>query len=875
MKRIFTFFWVAAAAVMSLVSCNQKELAPELKAGEVQFTFEAGAPATKTAIVDMGGGEYQPIWTEGDRLGVYLAGEGKEIVGGMVMDCTPSADGLTATFTGSKSVADNESQLCYGCYPAEAAVSEDLDNALIGLAVNCEQTIYSTADKDTYCMERFSDLLVAKPFTCKIADGKGSANGHIQFARVSTPIRVNLNCAADAAFKGEKVKEITISTPGVNIAGIVYVDMTTAEVKEITERGNGSASDLLHLVPSSLIGLQVGGETSSVFASAAPVTIPAGTEMTITVVGETNTFKKVITTSEMNLPAGNVAVFNLNLTAADIEGGDTTEDKDVKWDLTKDETSSASKDALKWEEDGVVSMSFSKGTSTDANNYYPGTSGQSYTHTRVYTGAKITVTPAEGVEIKSIDFVATGATQLGTLEGNVGWENGTKERDDEHYTIVVTPTNGKKAVVGSVSGACRLASVTVHCTVTGTPTVVTKYNVTCLSVEGGVVSADCSKAEEGATVTLTATPDAGYQLVEWDVKNASTNASITVTDNKFTMPAADVTVSAKFGKRSEVEATIADAIAGDPNTVYILTGKVKNIKNTTYGNFDLVDATGSVYIYGLLNAAGEAKKFAELGIEEDDTVVLKGQIIDYVGSDGSVTKEIQNAQYVSHTKAVKVPSKLNWTGYTAKYYVGDTFKIDGTISVDWEDGTSKSLTASDVTLVTAPDLSKTGTTSAVIKYECEGGSVTATASITVEAASEGGKTVTVTVNIASYAEANSWKTSAGTDVYPYLTVNMDENVSISVSEGGNNGSFWGTDWRLYQNQNPAPTITAANGCELQSVTFKYTISNGGTLLFGGTAVASGKQQTLSGSSATFTVGNTGTKTNGQVRISEITVTYTK
>ena len=61
----------------------------------------------------------------------------------------------------------------------------------------------------------------------------------------------------------------------------------------------------------------------------------------------------------------------------------------------------------------------------------------------------------------------------------------------------------------------------------------------------------------------------------------------------------------------------------------ILTGVVSNITNTTYGNFDLTDATGTVYVYGLLNAAGESKKFAELGVAENDTLTVKAIYNEY------------------------------------------------------------------------------------------------------------------------------------------------------------------------------------------------------------------------------------------------------
>lgn len=90
----------------------------------------------------------------------------------------------------------------------------------------------------------------------------------------------------------------------------------------------------------------------------------------------------------------------------------------------------------------------------------------------------------------------------------------------------------------------------------GDAPVVTKYAVNCATVEGGTLSADPAEATEGATVTLTATPAEGYEFGSWNVTNASTSAAITVTDNKFTMPAANVNVSATFTKQSGTTYTV-------------------------------------------------------------------------------------------------------------------------------------------------------------------------------------------------------------------------------------------------------------------------------------------------------------------------------
>ena len=83
----------------------------------------------------------------------------------------------------------------------------------------------------------------------------------------------------------------------------------------------------------------------------------------------------------------------------------------------------------------------------------------------------------------------------------------------------------------------------------------------------------------------------------------------------------------------------------DTQNAYELTGIVKNIKNTVYGNFDLVEGDASIFIYGLLDKEGNAKNFASLGISEGDEVTLTGVYVDFNG-----TAEIKNAQFVSLKK---------------------------------------------------------------------------------------------------------------------------------------------------------------------------------------------------------------------------------
>lgn len=91
----------------------------------------------------------------------------------------------------------------------------------------------------------------------------------------------------------------------------------------------------------------------------------------------------------------------------------------------------------------------------------------------------------------------------------------------------------------------------------------------------------------------------------------------------------------------------------------ILTGIVRNIVMdpndsslpNKYGNFDLVepgDEQVSIYIYGLLTADGVAQQFQTMGIEDGDTLTLKGTYTIYNGRE-----EINNAIFVEVRKEIK------------------------------------------------------------------------------------------------------------------------------------------------------------------------------------------------------------------------------
>ena len=122
----------------------------------------------------------------------------------------------------------------------------------------------------------------------------------------------------------------------------------------------------------------------------------------------------------------------------------------------------------------------------------------------------------------------------------------------------------------------------------------------------------------------------------------------------------------------------------DGDTPYVLTGNIANVvmdkndptKPNAYGNFDIMDETGSVYVYGLYEdytAKTRVKVFNELGLKAGDIVTLFGPKTTY-----KETIEVNGSTYVMHTvgEAPAEPSiALDKESYEASAE-GETFDLN-------------------------------------------------------------------------------------------------------------------------------------------------------------------------------------------------------
>ena len=154
------------------------------------------------------------------------------------------------------------------------------------------------------------------------------------------------------------------------------------------------------------------------------------------------------------------------------------------------------------------------------------------------------------------------------------------------------------------------------------------------------------------------------------------SASVTF---KTTVKGVDYFTIAEIEQEGAIAAvSVADFLAAAEGTaLYSLTGIVKNLKNTTYGNFDLVDATGSVYVYGLTgNGAigSNDKTFASLGINEGDVITIVGTRASYNG-----TAQVGGTAYlVEHVVAATVSTVADFL--TQSVSSSKWYKLTGTIT---------------------------------------------------------------------------------------------------------------------------------------------------------------------------------------------------
>ena len=131
--------------------------------------------------------------------------------------------------------------------------------------------------------------------------------------------------------------------------------------------------------------------------------------------------------------------------------------------------------------------------------------------------------------------------QQSTDNGN-SWTNIDSATSDT-YTIATTTMDMNGTQYRCVVTGYGTAAESNAATLTVNPK---QYTVTVQTDGNGTASASTTAAAAGTEITLTATPDSGYHFERWEV----VSGTITIQNDKFIMPAENVTVKAVFDRNS-------------------------------------------------------------------------------------------------------------------------------------------------------------------------------------------------------------------------------------------------------------------------------------------------------------------------------------
>ena len=190
-----------------------------------------------------------------------------------------------------------------------------------------------------------------------------------------------------------------------------------------------------------------------------------------------------------------------------------------------------------------------------------------------------------------------------------------------------------------------MLALTTSCTDEETMTLLEEVQVSSsyvtLPLDGGSTSITVTAKDSWTIEKVTTDKDD----VEW-LSISSTSGSAGETDLTFSAPTALDGRSAEAlihsgGKTQRIiimqgiaqisEAPVAEVLAAPDGKTFRVSGVCTNITNTLYGNWYLTDETGTIYIYGTLDAKGGERNFESLDLEVGDEITIEGPKSSYRG----------------------------------------------------------------------------------------------------------------------------------------------------------------------------------------------------------------------------------------------------
>lgn len=429
MKKIFLLMSMAAT-MFAFAGCQKNEVEVP-SANEEGSTFElvAEIAQTKTTLDGL-----QVEWEEGDVIymvtsdGTWGKAYADDNKGESIADYT-YADGK---FTTKATIADGD----YTFKAMYAAASQRSYHRGASSTHKLEATQTQDCSKPTAHIKANDALVGTFTATTPMIEPARVSMSHLY-----TMMQVNVKNNTGAPIE---VTKFEMTAEGADLAGIFNV--TSFETPSITAKeGEASTETITVNVTGDAVAA---GEALPVYFVMAPLADYSG-DVTFKVTdSEGNTYTKTVTMNGISFEAGKYNTTPYTITEAD-EVVET-----LTWDLTKASYSASSTSEVKWTSDYVDMVLAKAGSTTNANNYLGGTNA----HTRVYKDQVLTLTAADAVIIKKVEFTVVSG-YMDELEGAT-WTNATKSVSG--LVMTVTPNDELLPMSATIGSATRFTSVKVY-----------------------------------------------------------------------------------------------------------------------------------------------------------------------------------------------------------------------------------------------------------------------------------------------------------------------------------------------------------------------------------------------------------------------------
>ena len=868
MKKLLKSLMLFAAAAMALTSCENEAMNEGIEANDTYtMTFVADAPQSRTSV-SIEGEQANFAWTAGDKVGFYYTGTSVDYKKKGNATATIAANG-TATFTASFESKEGETSYNIAAfYPSESWGTHATTNYFNNVNVKVPASQALTEGS----FDPAADLMMSKPFMGVALNS--NTTKVLEFARLVAVGKMNLKL--EGMVDGEVIKEVKLTFANHTLNGDVVLDMENG-----TYKLGATTSKTVTLSGE----LAANADRTAIFFTCLPGEFSGA--YTINVTTDKATYEKEATiTKALSFTAGDVLGFNAtvgNREEFKVEAGVVV-------------------DVLNRALTGITATSYSawSGKTSNSDAVYAGQSagGNSSIQLRSSNNNSGIVTTASGGKAtkvvvtwnsntssgRTLDIYGKNSAYTNPTELYAATTQGTKLGSIKYGTSTELVINGNYEFIGmrSADGAMYLSEIEIHWAIE----------------DDGLAAQTLEFSEESVTYKM------GGEFSEPEltgakttVTYASSNEAVATVDNEgkvtFVGGFGDVIITATAAEengyreakasytikveQASIEAITIAAFAAkdvDASTYYRISGTIKNVKDTNYGNFDLVDETGKIYVYGLYESKGTSNKmWAKAGCKEGDFLTIEATVGEYSGS-----KQAVNAYYISHygLSATTPAEAVSYEGGEASFTVTLPEGVEGTLSAtcadefvnDWD------VNGNTVTVVFNENV-ESGMRTATINVTY--GKVFTTVQINQSGKpSEGGDGPALVETTASLSFANKAQRTTFTTSQQIWEQNGVKFTNDKASSS-NAVADYANPARLYAGSKVTVEVPGSN---ITKIVFDCNSSSYATAMKSSIGTVSGATVSVSSDKVTVTFTNAVesfvvTKLTAQVRIDSITVTSVK